>query len=116
MKKFLKLFKTWKEELIGIPLALIAFFLMGPAIRWIDPEAGIYDAGVLQVINLSLVKVMSFTFFAWLAICFIFPEIWDSIQNKFDDYYNSLTPWEKVKTSLFIFFAFLFALVFAAHL
>jgi hypothetical protein len=107
----MKMLKTWKEEFIGLPLALLAFFILAEVVRYFDPTAGVYDTGVLLIIIYSLVRAMFFSWFAWLAIRWVFPVLWTFFQEEFVDAFNKLSEWQKIKISLLVFFAFFFSLV-----
>ena len=45
--------KKYINEIIGIPLAILIFWFSPVALRWLDPTAGVYDAGVLQSLSVA---------------------------------------------------------------
>jgi hypothetical protein len=47
---FLRFWHNNIQELVGIPAALLIFWISGGIIRWWDSEAGSFDAGVLHQI------------------------------------------------------------------
>ena len=115
MRKLIEHIKEWKEELLGIPVALLIFFFSPVVLRWIDPTAGAYDAGVLQIIIYATVALLIFNGLSWMGIKLVFPEVFHYFQNKFKTDFDKLTEWQKVKIAFFTW-AFLFAcLVFLAR-
>lgn len=46
------------QELFGIPLALLVFWWSGYALRWLEPNSAIYDAGVLQGITVVVCHLL----------------------------------------------------------
>lgn len=108
--------RKWKFELLVIPLAVLLFFAAENLIRWFEPTAGTYDAGVLQEMFLAFVKLLSGTLIAWILIRVYFREVWDYTEMKtdatFKDDFNSLGQKWRVLVALMIFFGLLFAFVF----
>ncbi|RZL01295.1 MAG: hypothetical protein EOO89_30175, partial [Pedobacter sp.] len=49
------------KEHSALITVVVLFFVSAKVLRWIDPTAGVFDAGVLQVINLTLVKYAVYT-------------------------------------------------------
>jgi hypothetical protein len=72
MKKLIKRF----NEFIGIPVAVLLFFLTPPLLRMIDPTAGAFDAGYLHAIVLGLVKVFMASAIAWILLWMSFPKLY----------------------------------------
>jgi signal transduction histidine kinase len=116
LKKIIDILKEWKEEFWSIPLAFLLFFLSPYALRWIDPTAGVYDAGVFQIILFASICLLVFNGLAWVGVKIVFPEVFEYFQNKFKTDFNNLTTWEKSKISLFVFSLFFAALVLLARI
>lgn len=55
---FLRFWHDNIQELVGIPAALLIFWVSGGIIRWWDSEAGSFDAGVLHQIPLILCHLL----------------------------------------------------------
>lgn len=72
MKRFIKRF----NEFLGIPLAVVLYFITPPILRWVDPTAGAYDAGYLHAIALGLVKIFFASGVAWLLMWATFPKFY----------------------------------------
>ena len=115
--KFLNILKEWKEELWSIPVAFLVFFLSPYFLRWIDPTAGTYDAGIFQIILFAVICLLVFNGLAWLGIKVVFPEVFKWFQGEFSKDFNSseITKWQRIKISLCLYLAFLFALVVLAR-
>jgi hypothetical protein len=119
MKKiveFLKgIYAEWREEFFSIPLALIIFFASPFMLRAVDPTAGVYDSGVLQIILFATICLLVFNGLAWMGVKQVFPEIFQYFQNAFKIDFKSLEPWQKIKISLFIWALFLAFFVFLSR-
>lgn len=46
------------QELVGLPVAMLLFWLSGPMLRWLEPNSAIYDAGVLQGITVVICHLL----------------------------------------------------------
>jgi hypothetical protein len=46
------------QELVGIPAALVLFWVSGWVLRWIEPTSALYDAGVLQGATVVVVHLL----------------------------------------------------------
>jgi hypothetical protein len=112
MRKLLAILKEWKEELWGIPVACLLLFVVGPKlIQWVDPTAGLYDAGIMQVILFAIIALLIYNGVAWLGIKQIFPEVFDYFQKEFATDFKNLEKCQKLKVSVLLYLAFLAALV-----
>jgi len=114
IKKLWSIIKEWKEEAVGVLLAFLLFVIAPSIYRFIDPTAGSYDVGVLQLINFSLVSILTFSFLSWLGIKINFKEIFQYLQTDFQKDFNSLEKWQKVKISLLLYLSYLLLFVIMA--
>ena len=78
---------------------VLLFFAAQYVLRWIDPTAGTYDAGVLQSINLSLVKAAVCFSCGWLAFSAFWPDQKAYLKTLFNHEFKNLNEWQKVKIS-----------------
>jgi len=94
------------KEYSAIIVNLLLFFAAQYVLRWIDPTAGTYDAGVLQSINLSLVKAAVCFTCGWLAFGVFWPDQKTYLKHFFSNEFKSLSPWQKtlVSCSLLLFY------------
>jgi hypothetical protein len=115
LSKLINTIKVWKEELWSIPAALLIFFLSPTFLRWIDPTAGSYDAGIFQIVIFAIICLLMFNGFAWMGIKQVFPEVFSYFQTSFKNEFNKLTEWQRIKASLFIWAFLLACLVFLAR-
>lgn len=102
--------KTFTECLTVI-LMVVLFFLSSTVLRWLDPTAGTFDAGVLQTINLTLVKYAVFLLVTWFSFGFIWPDLRHFMIYYFKSTFNQLTPWQKILFSSSIYCFHLLTLV-----
>jgi hypothetical protein len=105
-----RLLRNHNEELTLI-IAVVLFFLSPRVLHWVDPTAGVYDAGILQLLNVAIIAFCVFNSFNWLTMRIVWPSVRSYFENHFVFDFNELTPWQKIKTSLFIYFSLLLALV-----
>lgn len=92
------------KEFSALIAVYIFFYLSAYVLRWIDPTAGTYDIGVLQIINLSFVLVATFNAAAWSIFRVIWPELGYFMKYRFTNAFKQLTPWEKLKFCLSVLF------------
>ena len=83
--------------------ALLLFFVSPHVLRWVDPTAGSYDAGVLQVIIMAILQFCVFQAFVWFTIKLIWPGVALYIQTSFNHDLKSLEKWQKVFLSLVLY-------------
>lgn len=103
----LKKVKEWSALII----VLLMFFASRQIIRWIDPTAGIYDAGVLQVINFTLIEQAVYQLVTWSIVITLWPALGNYFKKEFNIDFQKLSPWKKICTSLFVYFAIFYAQV-----
>jgi hypothetical protein len=106
----LKFLRNHNEELT-ILIAVAVFFFSPYVLRFFDPTAGVYDAGVLQLICVAIIAFSIFQSFNWLVMRIVWPSVRSYFENHFVFDFNTLTPWQKVKASLSIYFLSLLFLV-----
>ncbi|WP_317899428.1 hypothetical protein [Aurantibacillus circumpalustris] len=111
MKKLWCHIKEWKNEAIGIALAVALFLCTPHLLRWIDPTAGAYDAGVLHIIVFSVVAILTFSFLSWVGMQINFGEVFNYVQNGFVKDFKGLTGWQKICAVLLVYFGYLLAFV-----
>lgn len=99
------------KEHSALITVVVLFFVSAKVLRWIDPTAGVFDAGVLQVINLTLVKYAVYTMITWSSFKVLWPDLGHFLKFYFADNFKSLTPWQKNCTSIFVYCFLLLVLV-----
>lgn len=99
------------KEHLAIVAALASFFLYPYAIRLIDPTASTYDAGVLQIIVISIIMLTIFQWATWRVVNGIWPALADYAKTLFNNDFKQLQPWQKVKIFLLVYFSLLAAFV-----
>jgi hypothetical protein len=111
LKKLWCHIKEWKNEAIGIALAVTLFLCTPHILHFIDPTAGAYDAGVLHALIFAIVAVLTFSFLSWIGMKVNFGELFDYSQNGFAEDFKTLTAWQKISLVLLCYFAYLLAFV-----
>jgi hypothetical protein len=103
--------KKYINEIIGIPLAILIFWFSPVALRWLDPTAGIYDAGVLQSLSVAAIYVLCINTAAWLGVRVVFPFVFNYFNNPlgFNLDYKALDEWQKIRLSLCLYCFFVAA-------
>lgn len=110
MKNFIK---TYKEELLALPLLIIALMAFKWFLNASYPETAQFDlASETETIFWAIIKLIVFTSSAWFALRVVFPKCFRYLKDTFYQDFDEISCNEKRSLSLKIFFAFLFALVF----
>ena len=97
------------KEHLAIVLAIASFFLYPYVIRLIDPTAATYDAGVLQIIVISIIMLTIFQWATWRIVNGLWPALADYAKHFFNNDFKSLPSWQKIKVFLFVYFSLLAA-------
>jgi len=103
-------YKTLKEY-SALVTVVVLFFLSNTVLRWIDPTAGTYDAGVLQIINLSLVMMAVYQIAVWSIFKTLWPDLGIFMKHYFKETFLQLTPWEKSRLAVSVYGFLLLMLV-----
>ena len=114
IKSFSAYFKLWRE-LSSLAVGLILWMHSAVFLRWIDPTAGTYDAGVFQVYLFAIIGIFILHGIVRILMKLIWPTSENYLDNHFRNDFNTITPWQKLKLSTCIFFAFLFAVALLAR-
>lgn len=104
----------WRRfsEFLFLLLALVVWLLAVPFVRIIDPTAAVFDAGVFMAFVYGIAGVFLTIQVVWFLLWFRFKGVYHFLDKHFSrTFKNDLTSWEKLKLSLSLFFAFLFAQV-----
>ena len=111
--------RTWagaflkdNSEFLTIPTALVLWGYSDNILRALDPTSKGYDGGVFQIILFSLITLLILHGFIRGYLKFQWPTINGHLDtDAFATDFLRISPWERIKTSLSIFFGLLFALV-----
>jgi len=106
MKQFFKKY----HELLTIPTVILLFVLSIPVLRWLDPTAAVFDAGVFQIMILSAIQLVIYLAIAWMMLKIAFGHHRRYLQTRMKSDFDNLQPWQKLKLTYSIFF-FLVALL-----
>ncbi len=106
--------KVWRE-LSSLAVGLILWIHSAVFLRWIDPTAGMYDAGVFQVYLFAIIGIFVLHGIVRILMKLIWPTSEHYLDHHFREDFKTISPWQKLKLSTFIFFAFLFAVTFLAR-
>jgi hypothetical protein len=90
--RFLLSFLSAWPEVLGIPLAIMLWFMIIPFLLVFDRQAGIVDVGVFHVIVVGLIKALVASAAAWTLIRFQFgPAVYKYLAQGFKhDFTNPL--------------------------
>ena len=111
--------RTWcraflkdNSELLTIPTALVLWGYSDNLLKALDPTSKPYDGGVFQVILFSIIALLLLHGFIRIYLKLQWPTINGHLDSDaFATDFLRISPWERIKTSLFVFFGLLFALV-----
>lgn len=65
-----------RNEWLAVPLAAALFFGSGAVLRAIDPQAGVFDVGVLQVLFVSAIQLFTAMTIAQVATAISYKRLW----------------------------------------
>jgi hypothetical protein len=98
------------HEYFTVPIALLLWYVSPSILRWIDPTAATYDAGIFQVILFTTIQFLIYNALAWIAFRLTFPGMYkmldDEIENKIMNN-GAITTFEKIKIVLWVFSLYL---------
>ncbi|WP_010182645.1 hypothetical protein [Aquimarina agarilytica] len=107
-------FKVWRE-FSSLAVGLFLWLQSATFLRWIDPTAGTYDAGIFQVYLFAIIGLFILHGVIRILMKLIWPTSENYLDNQFTHDFKTITPWQKLKLSTSIFFGFLFAVVLLAR-
>lgn len=104
---------VWKRypELYSVPAALIVWILSVWLLRVIDPTSGVFDAGVFQIPIFAVLQLFVYVSIAWLILGAVFGTFRKYLLTNLKTDFNTLSKWQKIKISYFIFLTLLLCLV-----
>lgn len=104
---------VWKRypELYSIPAALIVWILSVWLLRLIDPTSGVFDAGVFQIPIFAVLQPFVYVSIAWLILGSVFGTFRKYLLTNLKTDFNTLSKWQNIKISYFIFLTLLLCLV-----
>ncbi len=122
----LKRFLIQWNEFVSIPLAVLLFWIGGSLIRFIDPTAGLFDAGIFQIIIFAVAAFLFLHGIAWIVLKLTFPKAYLFLDEVFEaeiarpenDPISAdwkLSKYQKCVLVLLYFFGCLFAMVLLAR-
>jgi len=123
----IKRFLIQWNELITIPLAILFFWLGGYIIRFLDPTAGLFDAGIFQIIIFAVASFLFLHGMAWIILKITFPKLYHFLDDILEaeierpdndnvpDSYK-LSKYQKCVIVLAYFFGCLFSMVLLARI
>jgi len=107
IKSFFKRF----PEIITVPVALVVWIISVRFLRFLDPTAAVFDAGVFQIPIFSIIQLLVYSSIAWLVLGLLFGTYKKYLLNNLKNDFKELTKWQKIRISYAIFFSLLLCLV-----
>lgn len=111
----LKSFFKKQHHLITVPVAILAFAGSITVLRWFDPTAATFDAGIFQVPIFAIIQFFIYMAVAWFAFRLIFGNFYRHLTNDMKTDFENITSWQKLKLSYSAFFFLLGILAFLAR-
>lgn len=105
--------KVWRE-LSSIGIGLLLWMKSHVLLRWIDPTSATYDAGVFQLVLFATISLFVLHGVVRILMKLIWPSMDNYLRNEFANDFKTIEKWQKLKLSVFIFFAFLLSAVLLA--
>lgn len=110
MKNFFKKY----HELLTIPAVILLFILSIPVLRWFDPTAAVFDAGVFQIMIMSMIQLVIYLAVGWIVLKIVFGHHRKYLENQMKSDFEKLTAWERQKLAYSIFFLLVALLAYMA--
>jgi hypothetical protein len=120
LRKVRKFLRDW-HELITLPIAMLLWVYSPTFLRWIDPTAASYDAGIFQIILFAIIELMVFNAVVWIIIKLTFPDVYKYLDEfleknlKYKSSDQQISIWEKSKLVLWLFTLYFAAIVLLAR-
>jgi len=108
MKPIIDFLRKW-NEIITLPLAIFLWWFSRDLFRAIDPSAGVYDIGILQVFLLATIGLLFIHALVWIILKIAANDTYNALENIHTN--SKISPWKKAKYSLCYFWGLLFAWV-----
>lgn len=99
------------KEYTALIMAFVVYFVSPYVLRLIDPTAGSYDAGVLQIMVIATIQFAVFQAITWSVVKNIWPAIGAYMKEFFNADFLKLDPWQRILISVLVYFAVFTALV-----
>lgn len=81
-RRWLRLLWAARNEWLAVPLAALLFFASGLVLRAMDPQAGLFDLGVLQGLFVSAVQLFTAMTTAQVATGISYRRTWKKYQHE----------------------------------
>jgi hypothetical protein len=107
--------KVWRE-LFSLAVGLLLWMKSSVLLHWLDPTAGTYDAGIFQIYLFAIIGLFVLHGVVRILMKLIWPTVDNYLDHHFKADFQTLSPWQKLKLSSSIFFAFLLAVVLLARI
>ena len=99
------------NEYLLLAAAILIFWLSPFVLRAIDPTAGSYDVGVLQVPITAIISFCIFQSVVWITLKFNWVSLRTYFEEEFIHDFKHLPPLLKIIVSLLVYFLLMFSLV-----
>lgn len=105
------LFKTFKQELISIPILIVVFFIInGLLIKWY-PRGAFFDfPSQMETIMTRLLTFVIMLAFAWVGLRISFPPIYRYLKDEFYHKFDQLVDAEKRRYAVMFFLVFVISI------
>jgi hypothetical protein len=103
-----------KNEYYLLLFAVLIFWLSPIVLRYLDPTAATFDAGILQV---PIIKIFNFCIlqtFVWMVIKLVWPQIASYFEIFFENDFLHLDKWQRLSISLLVYFLLFLILAFVS--
>lgn len=95
--KLKKILSSWQGFAAG--LAALGIYVLTPTfLRYLDPTAGAFDAGILQVISLAMLIFYLGIFTTWTGWQLAFKSLDKEVDERLEQWFDSLPNWVKYLT------------------
>ncbi|WP_157799179.1 hypothetical protein [Mucilaginibacter auburnensis] len=99
------------NEYLLMAAAILLFWVSPVLLRAIDPTAGSYDIGVLQIPITAIISFCIFQSVVWITLKLNWLSLRTYFEQEFINDFKHLPAWLKIIISLSVYFLLMFSLV-----
>jgi len=115
MKKIISFCRRNPIEVFVLPISLIVWVFSARFLRFLDPTAAAYDAGIFQTIIFAIIEFACFFSVAWIVFRHVFGTFGKYLKNDFKEDFDKLERWQKIKIVYAIFLTLIFIISYLSH-
>lgn len=97
--------RKWRDNFMSIGISVVVWLFWPTVVRYIDPTAGEFDSGYLQLVPFALFGIVSVITITKLIFVIMWPRQDQYLEGNgisFNKDFENLSSWERIKVTLFL--------------